>query len=230
MNVDVLQHVPFEGPGSIADWADARGARLAVTRLFAQEQFPDPTAVDLLVVMGGPMGANDHAVHAWLADEQDFIRQVIAAGKPVLGVCLGAQLIAAAMGARVFPNADKEIGWFPVSAVRPGGGDAFGLPEEVTVLHWHGDTFELPPGAALLATSEACANQAFLLGERVMGLQFHLETTRASLWDLVENCAAELEPGRRWVQSAERLLRIDQQQLDANQQLMGRILDFLTRP
>lgn len=225
----MLQHVPFEGPGSIADWADARSARLDVTRLFADEPLPDPTAMDLLVVMGGPMGANDHDAHAWLADEKDLIRRTIAADKPVLGVCLGAQLIAAAMGARVFPNADKEIGWFPVTAVRPEREDTVELPEEAMVLHWHGDTFELPPGATLLATSEACANQAFLLGERVIGLQFHLETTRESLWDLVENCADELKPGRQWVQSAERLLQIDQQQLDTNQRLMARILDFLTR-
>lgn len=226
----MLQHVPFEGPGSIADWADARGARLDITRLFAHEPLPDLAVIDLLVVMGGPMSANDHATHPWLADEITFISQAVEADKPVLGVCLGAQLIAAAMGARVLPNADREIGWFPIMPAQSDLAADFALPDEVIVLHWHGDTFELPPGATLLATSKACPNQAFVMRGRVMGLQFHLETTRASLWDLVDNCAGELAPGLRWVQSAERLLQVDQQQLDTNQQLMARILDNLTRP
>jgi GMP synthase-like glutamine amidotransferase len=208
MRAHILQHAAFEGPGSIAPWLAAAGYALDCTRLFEGADLPDPEAVDFLVAMGGPMSVNDEPAYPWLAAEKAFIRRVAASGRPVLGICLGAQLIAAAMGARVFPNAAKEIGWFPVRAEAPAEPPPFPLlrfPPEMIAFHWHGETFDLPPGAVRLASSAACRNQAFQLGPAALGLQFHLETTPETLRELVDHCRAELVPAAH-VQSAARIL------------------------
>ncbi|WP_295882901.1 type 1 glutamine amidotransferase [uncultured Thiohalocapsa sp.] len=224
MQIHVLQHVPFEGPAGIADWAQRRGHALAVSQLYAGDALPAPGEFDRLVVMGGPMSVGDAHAYPWLADELRFIADAIASGKSVVGVCLGAQLIAAALGARVYRHAHKEIGWVPVRLAARGRALDLcdGLPAEQTVFHWHGDTFDLPAGAVHLAQSEACANQAFLVGGRVLGLQFHLESTPASVAALCEHCADEIVPGR-WVQSAAEM-RAAEPELYAG---IGRTLELL---
>lgn len=204
MRVHWLQHVPFEGLGRIGDWFIERGVRPVGHRLFAGDPLPDPGAVDALVVMGGPMSVNDGNRLPWLDDERRFVAETLEAGRPVLGVCLGAQMIAAALGAPVYPAARREIGWFPIR--REGGSGTFGFTDGLPVFHWHGETFDLPPGAALLASSAACGHQAFQWGERVIGTQFHLETTPETARALVEHCADELEPPDAFVQTAERIL------------------------
>lgn len=203
MRVHVLQHVPFEGPGHIATWATARGHGLTHSLLYAGAPLPDPTAYDLLVSMGGPMGVGDTAAHPWLAPELEHIRAAIAAGRAVLGVCLGAQLIAAALGAAVYPNPVREIGWFPLHPTAAGRAHPLGaaLGEAGTVLHWHGETFDLPAGALHLASSSACPHQAFLYGDRVLALQCHLEVTPAAVAALCTHASADLVPGP-WVQDA----------------------------
>ena len=173
-----LQHVPFEGLGSMAAWLETADYAITGTRLFEGDVLPDARDLDLLIVMGGPMSVKDEAEHSWLVAEKRFVRQTIESGVPVLGVCLGAQLIANAMGAPVYAHTAKEIGWFPVRACATGASMGFEFPLETTVFHWHGETFDLPTGARLLASSEACRNQAFQLGDHVIGLQFHLETTK----------------------------------------------------
>ena len=227
MKAHILQHVPFEGPAYIGQWLMARGAQISHTRLWESAALPDPAAVDLLVVMGGPMSVNDEAEFAWLAAEKRFIAEVVALGRPVLGICLGAQLIASAHGARVFRNTEKEIGWFDVHACT-GTEDAFDFPTTTTVLHWHGETFELPPGARLLATSTACRHQAFQLGERTIGLQFHLEMTAESLRAIIDNCRAELVPAR-WIQDEAAILGHAVGHFAATHALMDRLLGWLTR-
>ena len=171
MKVHVLQHVPFEGLGSMAAWLSDRGAEVQYTRFFASPDLPDPGNLDLVIAMGGPMSVNDEREYPWLAAEKAFIRETVRRGTAVLGVCLGAQLIAGALGAKVFPNAEKEIGWFPVEAVAADG-DVFRLPRKATVFHWHGETFDLPRGAVRIARSAGCENQAFQIGKNVIGLQF----------------------------------------------------------
>ena len=227
MKAHILQHVPFEGPAYIGQWLTARGAQISHTRFWESAALPDPATVDLLVVMGGPMSVNDEAEFAWLAAEKRFIAEVVARGRPVLGICLGAQLIASAYGARVFRNTEKEIGWFDVHACT-GTEDAFDFPPTTTVLHWHGETFELPPGARLLATSTACRHQAFQLGERTIGLQFHLEMTAESLRAIIDNCRAELVPAR-WIQDEAAILAHAEGQFAATHALMDRLLAWLTR-
>ena len=207
MRLQCLTHVPFEGPAGIADWAQRRGHDLSLTALYRGESAPEPSGYDWLVVMGGPMGVHDEGVHPWLAVEKLAIRAAIDAGKRVLGVCLGAQLIAAALGARVYRNAHPEIGWMPIELTPEGlESPLFGfLDRSLLVFHWHRDTFDLPPGALHLARSGACANQAFSYNGRVLGLQFHLESTPASVRDLVTHCADEIRPAP-YIQGADRLL------------------------
>lgn len=222
-----LQHVPFEGPGSIGPWLHAAGYELTTTRFFESAALPDPGGLDLVVAMGGPMSVNDEAELPWLIAEKRFVREAIAAGKPVLGVCLGAQLIASALGARVYRNPIKEIGWFPVQAVVTEAEGAFHFPASAVVFHWHGETFDLPRGAVRLAQSAACENQAFQLGRSVVGLQFHLETTPASARELVENCRAELQPSR-FVQSEAEMLAAPEAAYASINALMARLLAYLT--
>ncbi len=195
MRCHVLQHVAFEGPAAIADYAARHDHPVTTTRPFAGEPLPLPTAFDVLVVMGGPMSVNDTDQHPWLAPEIACIADTIAANKRVLGVCLGAQLIAKALGAQVYPGPAKEIGWFPVRRVT--AEPPFGplLPDAFTPLHWHGDTFDLPPAATRLAATDLTPNQAFNLGPRVLALQFHLEATPDSVADLVTGAGHEITPG-----------------------------------
>ena len=189
MKIHWFQHVPFEGLGCIAPWLADNGHAVSCTRLWAGDAFPDIGRVDGLIVMGGPMGVYDEAIYPWLAEEKSFIKQIIAQDKPVLGICLGAQLIAEALGSRVWKNTQREIGFFPLA------GDGQWLPAELSAFHWHGDTFGIPDGAAHLASSAACKNQAFIYRERVLALQFHLETTDESLPEIYKHCAGEVVPG-----------------------------------
>jgi GMP synthase-like glutamine amidotransferase len=207
LRISALKHVPFEGPAGIADWARRAGHVMTTVALYSGEAPPSPDLYDWLVVMGGPMSVGDEADHPWLPQEKAAISAAIAAGKTVVGVCLGAQLIAEALGARVYPNGQKEIGWMPIELTVEGTRSAVlgFLPRKLEVFHWHGDTFDLPPGAVHLARSEHCVNQAFLYEDRVLGLQFHLESTPQSVADIVRACAAEIVPSET-VQCAERIL------------------------
>lgn len=227
MKIHYLQHVPFEGLGSIAAWAEAQGHQVSVTRLYQNELPPSVASFDWLIVMGGPMGVHDEIDYPWLTHEKRFIDQTIAAGKTVLGVCLGAQLVACVLGARVYRNAHKEIGWFPIQLTHNASDSSLfsGLPPTQDVFHWHGDTFDLPAGAVHIARSEACEHQAFLLGECVVGLQFHLETTQQTAQDLIHNCHKELVPAE-FIQTAEEMLADEQRFVGINA-AMERLLDGL---
>jgi len=226
MNVRVLQHVPFEGLGSIQPWLEARGANISVTRFFAGGSLPLPGEADFLIAMGGPMSVNDERKLSWLRAETQFIRDSIAREIPVLGICLGAQLIASALGAAVHKNPLKEIGWFPVQRVESPAA-TFQLPPKCTVFHWHGETFDLPKDAIPLAKSAACENQAFQIGSNVIGLQFHLETTPESAAALIESCRDELAPGP-FIQGEDELRRAPAAHYRAVNRLMEEVLAYLT--
>jgi GMP synthase-like glutamine amidotransferase len=194
MRMAVLQHVEFEGPAAVADWAAARGFPLRVFHLYRDTTLPSLSDFNMLTVMGGPMSANDEAQLGWLGPEIALVREAIAADKIVLGICLGAQIIAKALGARVYPGGTKEIGWFPVQ--RTGSHSLFdGLPDSFTTFHWHGETFDLPHEATSLAKSKITETQAFAVGQRVLGLQFHMEATAQSVRALLEGAGHEIGSG-----------------------------------
>ncbi len=194
MKIHWLQHVAFEGLGSIADWAAQNGCPVTGSRIFAGDALPPVADFDMLIVMGGPMSINDEVAHPWLVGEKRYVDQAMAAGKMVLGICLGAQIIASAAGARIYANEHREIGWFPVEKTHDAQDAAVGrlLADRAEVFHWHGETFDLPDGAVHLARSKGCDHQAFSLGDSIIGLQYHLETTPQSAKALIQHCRHEL--------------------------------------
>jgi GMP synthase-like glutamine amidotransferase len=227
LKVNVLQHVPFEDIGSMAPWLKARGAEVNYTRFYENHLLPDRKNLDLVIVMGGPMSVNEETKFPWLRPEKHFIHEAVGHGVSVLGVCLGAQLIASALGSRVYRNRVKEIGWFPIEGT-PAPSTAFRFPSQCTVFHWHGETFDIPAGAVRLARSEACENQAFQLKENVIGLQFHLETTRQSARTLVEHCSHELVPSP-YIQSASQLYDVSDETYAKINGLMDQVLVYIMR-
>ncbi len=196
MRMHVLQHVPFEGFGAIGPWAVAKGFEITRSCFWLDEPLPSVDEVDWLVIMGGPMSVHDEGEFAWLAREKAFLREALAKGCAIIGVCLGAQLIAEALGGTVHKHTCKEIGWFPVSLAQPGATPApFDvLPETFVAFHWHGETFDIPPGAIHAIKTDACANQAFVYRNNVVALQFHLECTEEGIAGMLEHCASELQP------------------------------------
>ncbi len=196
MKMAVLQHVPFEGPAALGEWAAEHRIATDVYHLYKGEALPDISAFDMLTVLGGPMSVNDTLRLSWLQPEIDLVRDAINANKIVLGICLGAQLIARALGAKVYAAGCKEIGWFPVHNIAEAHPFFDGLPSVFVPFHWHGDTFDLPEGGARLAETGAVPNQAFAYGSRVLGLQFHIEATQESIQALVENAADEIGSGQ----------------------------------
>lgn len=195
IKIHTFQHVAFEGPAYIATWAQQRGHSLTYSKFYNNDPIPQLADIDWLLVMGGPMNINDEAAHPWLKQEKAFIKQAIDAGKTVIGICLGAQLIASVLGAAVKPNKEKEIGWFPLRKTSEGKNIELlqALPEEMTVFHWHGDTFEIPKGTQRIFESKACKNQGFY-ADRILGLQFHFEVNKTALNHMIENCKHELSP------------------------------------
>lgn len=219
-----LEHAPAEGAGKIRDWAIARGHVVTATRLDLGEALPDAGEFDLLVIMGGAMNIYQHRDYPWLVPEKDLIARAIAGKKALLGVCLGAQLIADALGSRVVQNAELEIGWHPVRFTdRSAPFDGF-LPETLA-FHWHGDTFTLPPGARRVAESDGCENQAFIHGDRIVGLQFHVEVTPAAASAFCEGADEFLQPAR-FVQTRDEIERA-RPDLAATNAGLFRLLDHL---
>lgn len=222
MILHYLQHVPFEGLGSIDAWVRDSGHEVTRTRFHAADPLPALSDVDLLVVMGGPMNVYEERRYPWLAPEKTFIGKAVEAGKPVLGVCLGAQLLATILGSRVYRNDQREIGWFDICRhpqARHSNLARF-LPETTQVFHWHGDTFDIPAGAVPLARSQGCRHQGFVAGERMVGLQFHLEVTRAGAAGLIEHCRRDFEPPGAFVQDAGEILADEDRFRRANQLLV----------
>ena len=179
MRVLVLQHIPCEHPGVFLEVMSERAVEAVPVELDRGEALPDWREFDALLAMGGPMGVDDDAAHSWLGAEKELVREAVEDGRPFLGVCLGVQLLAASLGARVHPAERAEVGLLPVELTEEGREDPLfaGLGDPLVSLQWHGDTFELPEGAVRLARSDEVPNQAFRAGAKAYGIQFHLEVT-----------------------------------------------------
>jgi GMP synthase-like glutamine amidotransferase len=224
MNVHILQHVAFEGIGSIDTWLNRRNANVSYTRFYESADLPGLSTIDLVIIMGGPMSVNDELKFPWLVEEKRFLREAIRAEIPMLGICLGAQLLASALGAEIYKNSQKEIGWFDITRVPNNG---FQFPDTIKVFHWHGETFNLPQGAVQLARSVACEQQAFQYGKKIVGLQFHLETTKETIDSMIINCNRELVSGN-FIQSESIIKSAKFDNYDKINKQMLSILDYLT--
>ncbi|GHV17134.1 amidotransferase [Bacteroidia bacterium] len=226
--VHYIQHVSYEGIGYIGEWIKENGSQLSVTKMYEEHIFPNLETFDLLVVMGGPMGAYDEDIFPWLKGEKEFIRQAIDADKAVLGICLGSQLIANVLGAKVYPAKEKEIGWWPVTFTDSAAQELFGSNELSPVFfQWHGDTFDLPVGVKHLASSEAFPNQAFLYKDNVLALQFHFEATEESCNDIIDNGYDEQTKGKYIRSKADVFSGFCN--IPVSNQMMKTVLDNLTK-
>lgn len=196
LRIHYLQHVDFEDLGFIKTWATKNNHTLSSTKFYNDATLPNIDDFDWLIIMGGPMNIHDENTHSWLKTEKEFIKKSIEAEKTVLGICLGCQLIASILGSNIYPNSKKEIGWLPLRKTIEGQNHQLlsNLPTEFISFHWHGDTFDLPKEATHLFETTVCSNQGFIYNEKVVGLQFHLETTENSLLAIVDNCRGELIP------------------------------------
>ena len=208
MRFHCLQHMPAEGPGHAADWLAARGHTLTLTKLFEPNPvFPTLADFDGLLILGGAMSVHDEDRLSWLRDEKVFIREALRAGKITLAICLGAQLVAEVLGGEVRPNHAPEIGFWTVrfsvkSLEHP---LLRGWPEKAAVLHWHLDTFTVPPGAVRVGMSAATATQGFVWGDGVIGLQFHPEMTVPMVEQLMADEGHEQAEEQEFVQTAEQI-------------------------
>jgi len=226
MRIHILQHVHFEGPGIILDWAVNNQHSLTFTKFDEAFTIPFPTDIDFLIVLGGPMSVGDSKNYPWLCDERDYIYQMAKTGCKILGICFGAQMISSALGMEVYPNKVKEIGWFPIQK-DPEVSVEFlqNFPDDLLAFHWHSDTFEIPGRANRIFISEACENQGFTMNRHVFALQFHWEVTRKSVQQLLEFCSDDLDDSQ-YVQTAEELLEKPEYFTRVNR-YMEQLLDYI---
>lgn len=227
LKIHYIQHVPYEGIGKIRDWVTAKKHNLTGTHLFLGERISEIDDPDWLVIMGGPMGVHDIGLFPWLREEKQLIKRMIDENRVVLGICLGAQLIADVLGANVKKNLYKEIGWFKVYLTKHAEDSKVfsGFPKSFYAFHWHSETFDLPKGALPTASSDATHHQAFVFGDNIVGIQFHLETTEQLIKGLIKNCGFDLT-GTPFVQTEHEILS-KKSHLPNIHSLLFRLLDNL---
>jgi GMP synthase (glutamine-hydrolysing) len=225
MKIHCFQHVHFEALGSIESWIHNNDHQLTWTRYYAEGISPIIDDIDGLIIVGGPMNIYQESKYPWLKKEKHLVGEAIEKGKFVLGICLGAQLIADVLGARIYPNRYKEMGWFPLKKSNASSGSplAVFLQDQIEAFHWHGDTFDLPTGSIPLASTAACDNQGFIYENRIVALQFHLETTRQSAEDLIHYSRHEMVAGP-FIQTPDEILS-DESRFDHIHKAMNLLLD-----
>lgn len=222
MRINVLQHTPNEGPGSIQTWAGQRGADFYVYHPYQFGNLPTAAETDLLVILGGPMSPNDDL--PWIKQERVLIQQLLDQHKPIFGACYGAQQIAKTLGYPIGKAPHKEVGWAPVyrqSAAIPG------IPDQLTALHWHEEMFAVPAEAQLLFSSDLVKNQGFLLGDNVIGLQFHFEPLADNVREMAVNDDQYPLDHNDLHQTPQEI--IDHGVPSENKQVMFSLLDFITK-
>ncbi len=237
LKVHYFQHIAGEGFGSCYDYLKTLGAEITATEFFALptdlsfdiEALPDVEDVDLLMIMGGTMSVNDEVNFPWLKIEKRWIRRYLAQSKPAIGLCLGGQLIANALGASVTRNTVQEMGWSTVYKSNYIEKDCFQMPAEIQVMQWHSETFDIPKGAIRLAESKVCANQLYQIGTNVLGFQFHPEITKRVLDIFIEH-EEELNIFQgAAIQAISELKNSQSQQFIQGNQLLNQAIDYVLR-
>lgn len=208
MKVHVFMHVPYEGLGHIEDWAEARHYDFSFTQWYLEEHPPALEEIDMLIVLGGPMGVHDVEEYPWLMEEKAYLRKAIDQKKPILGICLGAQILAELLGGEVRVNPHREIGWHPITLEK----DFLKTPlakafpeEQPIVFQWHHDGFSLPKGAMPIGSSPVSACQGYVYDEHIVGIQFHLEMNRDFIHRLINKARHELDNTQPYVMSEEEI-------------------------
>lgn len=232
MRIHCLQHVAFETPGTIAEWAAVNNSLITYTYLFEETfSFPSLTDFDVLLIMGGYMNVDEEEKFPWLKQEKRFIKDAIDAGRKIIGICLGSQLIASALQCAVYKGKEKEIGFLPVQF----SNEAMSNPlfnhfsSPYTLFHWHGDTFDLPENAAVIASTSVCKHQAYFINPNILGLQFHLEMDDIIIEQMLLHDGEELKERGNYIQSAEEI-RSGFDFLDKNKEDLFLLLDKFLKP
>ena len=226
MRIHIIQHLAHEHGASIIDWAKERHHNLSFTYTFNKgHAYPSSDEFDMVIILGGTMGAYEEDKYTWLRAEKHFIRQAIEAGKLILGICLGSQILADVLGSKVYPHDKKEIGFFPIYKTADGEMEKSlaEIPDTWTVFHWHGDTFDLPPGASHLFFSDGCKNQGFRK-DKCFGFQFHGEANAELLQAMIANERSELLKDD-YVQSEDEILNFKSP--DENLKYFNAFLDHM---
>ncbi|NGZ76675.1 type 1 glutamine amidotransferase [Saccharibacillus alkalitolerans] len=227
MKVILLKHFDFDDPAVFTGWAEEEGHRLNIlnpTREALDDSLLDGT--DLLIVGGSPAGVYQEDEHPWLVPEKAFVRAAVDRGIKVFGICFGAQMLAELLGGRAYAHSLKEIGWHEIRRSEAFHPALVGLPDAFRSLQWHGDTFDLPPGAVRLASSEHCANQAYAWGDNVLAVQFHLETSQSCMRTMLDVWEHDLRRDHVTVQSAEAILSEQERIAESFALLRGILSNF----
>ncbi len=228
MKIHCIRHEPFEGLACIENWIKSHNHKLTFTLTHLHQTFSSEIDFDLLIIMGGTASIYNKTNRSWLDPEKRFVQRVMKENKKILGICLGAQILAYALGADVYKGKQKEIGWYNVNFHRDQNPDFSFLPERIETFHWHGDTFEIPDGAKCIASSEITPNQGFVMDNNIIALQFHLEMTVDSLQKLTRAVKSDLKEEGKFIQSSEQILS-RQDLIGPNNVLIYDLLDFLAK-
>lgn len=229
MKALILQHASFETPGYILNWLTDHQFSTEILKLYHKENScPVSYEVDLLIIMGGPMSVHDEQIYPWMTMEKQLIKNIIDRNIPTLGVCLGAQLIADIYGASVKPAKNKEIGWFPIQVIQSDITKTLQWPGQFITYLWHGEQFDILENATLLAFSQGCPHQAFMMKKNVIGLQFHPEITLPMIETMIQNCFKQDHTHSPYVQSIEQMVSVPKTYYLQNHQIIDKILSYLT--